>query len=109
MRPDLQPMSIGDVFDTAFDLYKRNFALFAGVTAIVHVPAQIAFGAAVLALNFDEFDKPTRTATDVGAIFAALGVLFLLAIVYHVFYLVQCGAVSIAASERLLGRPITIG
>lgn len=109
MRPDLQPMSIGDIFDTAFDLYKRNFALFAGVTAIVHVPAQIVFGAAVLGLDLDQFDRPTRTATDVGALFVALGVMFLLGIAYHFFYLAQCGAISIAASERLLERPITIG
>jgi hypothetical protein len=109
MASDLHPMSIGDVFDTAFDLYKHNFALFAGVTAIVHVPAQVAFAAGYLAIDFDRFDRATRTSADVGAMFVALGFLFLLFVGYHFLYVAHSGALSIAVSERLLGRPITIG
>src|SRR2546430_723697 len=37
----LVPMSLGDVFDEAFDLYKRNFALIAGVTAGLMIAAVI--------------------------------------------------------------------
>lgn len=109
MPNDLRPLSIGDIFDTAFDLYKRNFALFAGVTALVQVPAQIAFGAVLLWADFDRFGGKSRNPAEVGAMFAALGIAFVALIVYHFLYLAQSGALAIAVSERLLGRPIGIG
>jgi hypothetical protein len=109
MENDLRPLSIGDVFDTAFDLYKRNFALFAGVTALVQVPAQIVFGAVTLWLGFDRFGEEARTPAEVGAMFAAFGLLMAAVVVYHFLYLAQSGALSIAVAERLLGRPVTIG
>jgi hypothetical protein len=34
----LRPMEYGEIFNEAFDLYKRNFGLFAGIGAIVYIP-----------------------------------------------------------------------
>jgi hypothetical protein len=34
----LRPMDYGEIFNEAFDLYKRNFGLFAGIGAIVYFP-----------------------------------------------------------------------
>jgi hypothetical protein len=109
-RDELRPRSIGEIFDAAFDLYKRNFALFAGVTAVVHVPSQIAYGALLLWVNFDRFNtKGEPTAAEIMAIFAALGVIVVALLVYQFIYIIQSGALAIAVSERLLGRDISIG
>lgn len=35
-----RPMGTADLFDEAFDLYKKNFILFLGVAALVYVPLQ---------------------------------------------------------------------
>ena len=45
-----RPMGLGDIFDEAFDLYKKNFLYLLLVTAVVAVPAQVV--APVLALHF---------------------------------------------------------
>jgi hypothetical protein len=34
----LRPMDYGELFNEAFDLYKRNFGLFAGIGAVVYLP-----------------------------------------------------------------------
>lgn len=34
----LRPLSYGDIFDETFDLYKKNFVLFAGISAVVQIP-----------------------------------------------------------------------
>ena len=34
----LRPMELGEIFNEAFYLYQRNFLLFVGIGAIVHVP-----------------------------------------------------------------------
>ncbi len=102
-------MSVGDIFDEAFDLYKRNFALFAGVVAVVNIPAQIGFAAAIVGLDLDKLGGASRSSEQVGPMFAALGVLFAVGIVYHFLYVIHSGALAIAVTERMLGRPVTIG
>ena len=37
----LEPMEIGDIFDEAFSLYKKNFVTFFGIAAIVYIPIEI--------------------------------------------------------------------
>jgi hypothetical protein len=37
----LRPMELGEIFNEAFYLYQRNFLLFVGIGAIVHVPYQL--------------------------------------------------------------------
>lgn len=34
----LRPMEYGDLLDETFDLYKKNFLLFAGIAAVLHLP-----------------------------------------------------------------------
>ena len=48
--PRFRPMALGDIFDEAFDLYKKNFLFLLLVTAVVVVPLQIL--APVLALRY---------------------------------------------------------
>lgn len=37
----LRPLSYGDIFDELFDLYKKNFLVFAGISAVVYLPIYV--------------------------------------------------------------------
>src|SRR5437867_2809516 len=39
--PDLRPMTIGDMFDAAFRLYRAHFLTFVGIVALLQVPTAI--------------------------------------------------------------------
>ena len=45
MNSDLRPMGIGDILDTALGLYKRRFATFATISAVVYVPYALLMAA----------------------------------------------------------------
>jgi MFS family permease len=42
MTSDLRPMGIGDILDTAIKLYKRRFATFVTISAVVYLPYALA-------------------------------------------------------------------
>jgi hypothetical protein len=108
MRTDLVPMSMGDIFDEAFDLYKRNFALFAGVVAVIHIPASMLMSALVLTLDLDSFDNnpssPEAVSQQLGLMVVFIGVAF----IYNLFFILQSGALAIAVSDRHLNHPVTL-
>src|SRR5256885_431020 len=98
--PELLPRSFGDLFDEAFDLYKRNFTLLASAAAMIHVPANIVWAGLTLWLGLD---RPARSgASSTEAEFA--GVLGVLAVfilnmgVQLLITVLESGAVTIAAS-----------
>lgn len=117
MSMDLRPLSLGELLDRAFTLYRRHLWLFVGVMA---VPSVFAL---VLALMVSWFQHTTGTmaspsASDVAPDVAAqrllmAGGLFVGMIVvmlaYLVVYTVALGAISLAVSELYLGRTATIG
>ena len=39
--PTLRPMNLGDILDTTFSLYRQNFALVAGIVAVLTIPETI--------------------------------------------------------------------
>jgi hypothetical protein len=111
MRTDLQPLSLSDLFDEAFDLYKKNFILFVGIIAFLHIPSNIILGAIVLSVTPNRFQSssaPSNDPAQVGEAFGFLGVMMLIGMAYAVFLLLQNGALTLAVSERYLNRPITI-
>ncbi len=105
----LRPLSLGDIFDEGFDLFKRNFTFLVLVTVVVTVPLDIL--AAVVRLTFfhDTFDLSTLgDNTDTAAVFAALGGLAVAFPVYALAYAVPITALAAATSARYLGTPITL-
>jgi hypothetical protein len=107
---DLRPLSLGEVLDRTFSLYRNHFLLFIGITAIpqllilaVHV-AQIIFTGTIGTTRID----PSRTALSGGL--AAVGILGGLVglIIYLVAYLFAQGGTVYAVSELYLGRTTTI-
>lgn len=83
----LRPLGYGEMFNEAFDLYKRNFLLFVGIGAIVFIP--FAFLTAL---------------TRESALWNGLTGLLVL-----VPSLAATGAVAKAIADRYLGKDVTIG
>ena len=110
---DLRPLSLGEILDRTFTLYRRNFLLFLGITAIPQL--------LVLALNLVEAftseaprvpAQPEQLQSLVsrsGAV-GALGIVGIVIgfIVYIIVYLFAQGGTVLAVSDLYLGRPTSI-
>jgi hypothetical protein len=111
MSLDLRPLTLGELFDRAFVLYRRHFWLFVGITAIPGVFALIVALAQqamqnVTAANAAGGGDPTASAIFV--LWIAVGV-FVALIAYGVVYTISLGATTHAVSEIYMGRAVTIG
>jgi hypothetical protein len=111
---DLRPLSLGEILDRTFSLYRRHFVLFLGITALPHL--------LILALNLAQsmvtrFPTP-RTRVPVeqlqgptanGLLAFGLAGFVVGFIIYMVAYLFAQGGTVYAVSELYLGRQTTIG
>ena len=116
---DLRPLSLGEILDRTFTLYRRNFLLFLGIAAIPNL--------LVLALNLvqvfmsegpkgvghtvprSEQFQSTLGSSSGGLL--ALGIVGVLVavVVYFVAYLFAQGGTVYAVSDLYLGQPTSIG
>jgi hypothetical protein len=116
---DLRPLSIGELLDRTFSLYRRNFALFIGIAAIPQLLV-LALQLAQVALlpSRAAFPSVPPAATELqarGAQFSTGGWLGIIGlgligiVVYLIAYLFSQGGTVFAVSELYLGRSTTIG
>ncbi len=110
MDLDLRPLSLGEVLDQTFSLYRRHFALFVGIMALTQLPN---FAVNLVRVQLIQAPvvrlpgAPPPTFTDVLSIF---GVGTLISVVLGVVaYLFSHGGTVFAVSEFYLGRSTTIG
>jgi hypothetical protein len=105
----LRPLETGDLLDETFRMYRRHFPLFAGISVIVSIPAAALSGLSYYAV-LGGLLTPTGTGQpDVNALqtsLVGLGIGALINIALMPFYY---GAVTFAACESALGRPVTAG
>ena len=118
--PRLRPMSIGDMLDAAFRLYRRHFLTFIGIVALLQVPMAILQFAAQLpymqALQRFTARPPglrRGPARSISFPFAQLlpyyALIFGLGIFqYLLVYNLMTGALANAISRSYLGQPISI-
>ena len=118
--PHLRPMSIGDLFDAAFRLYRRHFLTFIGIVALLQVPmaiiqilAQIPYAQALQRFTTrPPILRPGATPFDFfpwREMLPYYGVLILLSVVqYLVVYNLMTGALANAISRSYLGQPVSI-
>lgn len=100
----LRPMTLGQVLDTTFSLYKRNFWLFVGITSIPFLAVLVLqVGAAALQLSRPS-PQPASPALASGAIVG--GIVFLLA--YFLLAGAAQAATIFAVSDLYLGRAATV-
>jgi hypothetical protein len=112
---ELRPLSTGEILDRTFTLYRRNFLLFLGISAIPHVlvlvlnlaRVSITFGS-LLAPNAQRSHAVPLVSPSVGTGVAFLIIGLLLVVVMVIAYLLSQGATVIAVSEIYLGRSISI-
>jgi hypothetical protein len=83
-----QPMNLGDILNTTFNMYRENFPLFAGICAVIVIPQAILVSLFAISHN---------------ALFVLLGLLVSLAVPF-----LLTGALAQAVSARYLGRPMTV-
>ena len=102
---DLRPLSLGEILDRTFTLYRRNFLLFFGITAL---PQLLVLGFNLCQVLFTGRRGAPRvmSGTTIG-----LGILLGLVgfIVYCVAYLFAQGGTVYAISDLYLGRSTSIG
>jgi Membrane domain of glycerophosphoryl diester phosphodiesterase len=114
---DLRPLSVGEVLDRTFALYRNYFVLFLGISAIPHILLLVLNLSQVFLLAPSGIGVPgaRRPSTlppsfaSPGAIGAVIGLGLLVVVVTLVAVLLSQGATVIAVSEIYLGRTITIG
>jgi hypothetical protein len=114
---DLRPLSIGELLDRTFSLYRRNFLLFVGISAIPHLfvlavkLAQVAVMPVATRVNTlpraPEFQAASPGISGNLAAYAAIAMLGL--VVYLAALLFAQGGTVFAVSELYLGRQTTIG
>jgi len=120
--PQLRPMSLGDMFDAAFRLYRRYFLTFIGIAALLQVPIaivqillQVSVGSSFLTNWMRAVSGPGSPGSNpfenlpVGQMIAYFGLLFVLGIVQVL--LVQSlmtGALANAVARAYTGRPVSI-
>jgi hypothetical protein len=98
---DLRPLTLGEILDRTFTLYRSHFVLFLGITGISQ--------ALILATQLSQMALEQYYPSSFG-ISSLPGVAFILvlAVVTIVAYLFSQGGAVIAVSEIYLGREITI-
>jgi hypothetical protein len=105
----LRPLEIGDLLDETFRMYRRHFLLFAGLSVILSIPSaalsgffSYAFLNGIVANTLGQ--APTFNFDFLGTTLVAAVVVLLVTIVLLPFFY---GAVTYAACESALGRPVT--
>ena len=105
---NLRPLSLGEILDRTFWLYRSNFVLFAGITAVPQL--LILALRLVQTLVLSRPAAPGQLATNVSGGLVALGIIGAIVgvVVYFVAYLFAQGGTVYAVSELYLGRQTSI-
>ncbi len=95
----LRPLTLGELLDRAFQLYRSRFAIFTGIAAVAYLP--------VFVIQTVTLWTPKAVSPKAG-IAAMLG-LFLLAVLRLLAVAAAASATVIVVSAAYLERPITVG
>jgi hypothetical protein len=113
---DLRPLSIGELLDRTFSLYRRNFLLFVGISAIPYLLvlafqlAQLYFATLRFPFTPMSTEFQARATGFSSGDWLSLAGFFVVGIVIRVSaYLLSQGGTVFAVSEIYLGRATTIG
>jgi hypothetical protein len=111
-----RPLSTVDLYDEAFDLYKRNFVLFLSIVAFVVIPSDVlwdVFATKWLKTVLGQIGANASASYDPSNGMQLLAEMFkqasIAAIIYIPVLTLVCAATTVAASSRYLEKPITLG
>lgn len=110
MALDLRPLSLGELLDRAFTLYRGHFRLFVGIMAVPSVFAlSVAFIAAFLQREARVGNGVAPgTIPDVFTIALVFFGLMIVMFAYFIVYTVALGATATAVSELYLGHSVGV-
>src|SRR5207302_10967326 len=108
--PRLRPMGLADLLDATFALYRQNFALFAGIAAVLAVPQLVlnlplAFFSAGPIAQQNANGTSTFEFNNLVPFLIVLGVGGLLTLIFSALV---TGALAYAISQRYLNRPVSV-
>ena len=109
MSLDLRPLTLGELLDRSFSLYRRHFWLFVGIMALA-LALGLAFGLLVALFN-PQPGSPGSVAPDanpaeiLGAVLWFGAAMIGMLVVYFITYAVALGATTVAVSQLYMGRP----
>lgn len=103
---ELRPMTTADIIDTAIRLYRHNFGLFLGISAVVQLPTLLAQVISAATLSRAMSAAGELDLLQFGGILGGIGILGLAAIL---LYPLGQAAMTLAVSERYLGRSTSVG
>ncbi len=103
-RVELRPLSLGELLDRTFTLYRNHFWLFVGIMAI---PSSFTIPMNLFFLALQKMPSPTGKISpgEVGGIFTGYFVFFLF---FVTVYALATAAATSAVSESYLGRQATV-
>ncbi|HXL16479.1 MAG TPA: glycerophosphoryl diester phosphodiesterase membrane domain-containing protein [Streptosporangiaceae bacterium] len=105
----LRPLEIGDVLDETFRMYRRHFALFAGISVIFSVPLAALSGYGYFALfNFAATQATSSNPGDANSFLASLSPLVAGVLVNVAVLPLLYGGVSYAVCQSAIGNPVTL-
>jgi len=105
----LRPLEIGDVLDETFRMYRRHFALFAGISVIFSIPLAALSGYGYFALfNFAATQATSSNPGDVNNFLASLSPLAAGVLVNVAVLPLLYGGVSYAVCQSAIGNPVTL-
>jgi hypothetical protein len=105
--PHLRPMGLADLLDASFALYRRNFALFAGIALLLGVPQSIITS---LLAAVAPTVTTSSSSSDQGVQFSSisLGSTGSGGLISFVFGTLITAALALAISRRYLGERATV-
>ena len=108
----LRPLSLGDIFDEGFDLYKKNFVLLLLVTVVFTIPLDIVLAMLRMLYWHSASDMTGLNNDDPSVVFGAAGAVFGKLgeelFVSAVLYATPLVALAVATSARYLGEAVTL-
>lgn len=105
----LRPLEVGDLLDETFRMYRRHFFLFAGISVILSIPLAALAGYSFFTL-FANLVKQTGTdqPPDFASLTPSLAAFALFGLMNLALYPFLYGAITYAACESAMGRPVTV-
>ncbi|HKW70765.1 MAG TPA: hypothetical protein VJP81_09305 [Candidatus Dormibacteraeota bacterium] len=109
----LRPLEIGDLLDETFRMYRRHFLLFAGISVICAIPSAglvgLFLGWASIVLQQSSSSTTVNGPFDLTTAAGILGIAAAALVINVLILPFSHAAVTFAACESALGRPVTPG
>lgn len=105
---DLRPLSVGELLDRTFRLFRRHFLTFILIAIIMQLPVSILqIGSALLADNFAVDLMAENSFDNIALFLPAMLIAFSIAVASFVVTQVGTAALTQAVADSYLGRPIS--